>query len=867
MGDSKFSLKDIGGSLIKKPSFNLTGEKKDDGYFSLDELPWDTRSSSSENIGVDPFFPAIQITPKNAEIMFPYRLIVFDVKKGTIPGRKSKVVPSSNVQKFTSSTGGVYFTSGKISEWVFTLPITPQQLSVTDEFAITTTATARGIVEEHNGVKFKMITASGTTGVWPSRKSFEDKNSGIGNTLFGGTVEALGGVVRAFDNLKNGKTKPSSSSVIDEGNQGRESGYFQSLMLQQFLERYAMAKKDPANKGWRLVFDCPKTNESFVVTPIRFTSTKSQKNPTESFFTIQLKAWKRIDLTSAVKHAKSNINTLDPNFFQTINEKLDSARSLMSASLNVIKAVRADFRKPFDTLRKVTLLVKDLAGLPLALADLPSQIASDITSATRKMSSDLNSAFNPYIEILTQAIGSRGQGAEKKVKKIYADIASETEKAEGDPNDLSALKTKENPNDDLAKNFDYATTVPVDALELSPEQKEAIQFASDLNSLISIEELKEMAEEIKSLKSDLANLFGAWTDFYSDINNLPAPKDRATDMTLEEYRLIISLEDVILYMNIFTSTRQLDDSRTENPLEYVGGLALESGIPFNSGSTGKYLAPVPFGLTMQEISERYLGNPDRYNEIITLNSLRSPYIDEDGFFYLFLTNGDGRQFNISSKENLFIGQKIQLSSNIVPMFTRKITAIEKITDINYLISVDGISDLNTLKVSDNATIKAYLPGTVNSQNQLYIPSDQPVTEGERTFDVPNLKEDTLTGLSKIDWLLDDSGDVVLNSFGEAALANGTNNLVQALKMKVNTAKGQILSDKDFGLGIAPGTIVNDLTISGIINDLTVMVTDDSRFSGVDKIEIELDPPSLSIKIEAVLANGTGVFPINFTVTV
>ena len=41
-----------------------------------------------------------------------------------------------------------------------------------------------------------------------------------------------------------------------------------------------------------------------------------------------------------------------PNFFQKLNNSLDNARSLMSASLNVVKAVRADFRKVFDTFRK-----------------------------------------------------------------------------------------------------------------------------------------------------------------------------------------------------------------------------------------------------------------------------------------------------------------------------------------------------------------------------------------------------------------------------------------------------------------------------------------------------------------------------------
>ncbi len=41
--------------------------------------------------------------------------------------------------------------------------------------------------------------------------------------------------------------------------------------LQQFIEQYSMAKKDPNNKHWRLVFHCPKTmaNELFASTNIK----------------------------------------------------------------------------------------------------------------------------------------------------------------------------------------------------------------------------------------------------------------------------------------------------------------------------------------------------------------------------------------------------------------------------------------------------------------------------------------------------------------------------------------------------------------------------------------------------------------------
>lgn len=823
----------------------------------------------------DVFFSPLDIMENRASGLFPYRLIVIDSTNNKIILSRNTGTLDSKVEIVhnRSNTGGVQYTIGRPKGWVFTLPITPQQLSITDQFAINTTATMRGIVEEHNGVKFKMISASGTTGIWPTRASGDDQNT-PGLSLFGGSFSAAG---TAIDSWKNILDKKAPNSPDPSQEDPYRTGYYQALLLQQFLEQYAIAKKNPKNKHWRLVFDCPKTNESFVVTPVQYNVTRNQRSPGEFLYNMQFKAWKRIDLDSSYTDAGKTPQKLDSNYFQKAVSTLNNARSAMSASLNVVKAVRADFRQVFDQVRKVTLLYKDLGGLALSVSDLSNQISKDITAATKKRVSDTaqgDTAFKSAFGVSSNKSKSSGN----KIKSTVASIKQNTEVNEGvsdeqvaagllgkeakDANEASSLNNVFN---EPEGNFDFFNAISLDELTLTPQQNIAIQDEIEKNSLISIEEIKEISKNLQNLVLDITNNFGAGDANFSKIFGRPAPKERTLPMTLEEFELVVALENAILELNISTATRELDDSRRQNPLEYVGGLADDSGIPFNSSSTAKFLAPVPYGLTIEQISARYLGNPDRYNEIITLNGLRSPYIDEEGFSYMLLSNGDGRQFNVSSKENLFIGQKIQLSSNNIPMFTRKIVSIEKISDTNYLITVDGSDNLISLTTIDQAKLKAFRPGTVNSQNQIYIPSDEIITEEARTYDIPFLKEDTLTGFSKVDWLIDDYGDVVVNSFGEMALANGTTNLVQALKMKIMTQKGSLLSNPNFGLGLTPGVNVSEVDIENILVDLRDMVLQDPRFSDIENIELNVLPPTVSISINAVLANGKGIFPINFSV--
>jgi hypothetical protein len=126
-------------------------------------LPWNKTENKK-----DAFFSGINLQPDRVNGLYPYRLLVIDVTKGNeiVSNSSGSFDVDGEVVKNASNTGGVSYTIGGLdTAWAFTLPITPQQLSVTDQFAINTTATMRGVVEEHNGVKFKMISRRYNRGI------------------------------------------------------------------------------------------------------------------------------------------------------------------------------------------------------------------------------------------------------------------------------------------------------------------------------------------------------------------------------------------------------------------------------------------------------------------------------------------------------------------------------------------------------------------------------------------------------------------------------------------------------------------------------------------------------------------------------
>jgi hypothetical protein len=875
-------------NFINNNAPTLAGNKKSQN------LPW----LADENNSV--FFPPLSIDPDRWNRLYPYRLLVVEIKNGypsIVSGDVNDFNTETSVQ--TNDTGYVISEQVLTGSWICTLPITPQQLSIADEYAINTTATMRGVIEEHNGLKFKLINVKGTTGIWPRRPSIgADLNSPSSiQSIFAGTLQGVSNLTNSLSNIgaaiTGKKANTPGKSIKPEDSDATEfsTGYYQALYMGQFFERYAEAKKNPANKHWRLVFDIPKQNQSFVVTPVRFQLSQSQEKPNEMIFDFQLKAWKRIDLGAgnAVNPVTPILPTMNANLFQRVVNTISATRKTLSSAMNLIKAVRGDWQNSLNVLRQTALVIKDVGGFALSVADLPSQLVADFKSnvidewktignsfqkpnTSNNQSSSNTNLTSPSLDVNSSASAAKS-GA------IMASVAAKDKTYEGLSYDevsngalgVEAASAQQadpinNIFDNADENFESFDAVAVDKLPLSQKQQDAIE--DELNSvrLLTVDDFRTFRTNIMNLMLDISNNFGAGNATYNNIYGRGTPKTRITPMSVEENEILLSLMETIQCYDLLIATKRWDDLNLQNPLAYIGGLANEAGINFNASSQSKYLAPVPFGLTIEQIAARYLGDPDRWLEIATLNNLRSPYIDETGSLYSLLSNAEGRQFNIdNSDELLYIGQSIVLQSNTVPQFARKITDVEKISDDNYLVTVDGLADLSTLTTTDNARITAYLPGTMNSQNQLYIPTDKNSMVDDRTWGISSLDNQNLVAISKIDFLLTDQNDLAINSLGDFRLASGLTNLIQAFKLKVITTKGTLLRHLDFGLGISYGMSVADVESGKLIKEFNKLIKDDLRFDSINRMTIELKGATLAIEVSLNIANSSGIVPISFEV--
>lgn len=816
------------------------------------------------------FFPYLSPKGELWDKLVPYRLLVIDT------ANKNQVVGGNQPSKVSVNplgNGTLAFTPLSTA-WEFFLPITPQQLSITDSYSINTSATLRGILEEHSGVRFKNIAIQGSFGVWPGRPSIvkPPTTPSILQSVFGGTIAAAQNVATQFQTIINAATTGTLASkpvTIRPGDtqdpeNGLGTGYYQTLMLTQFLEQYAEAKRNPANAAWRLVFDIPKQNQSFVVTPVSFTWNENVNRPMEINYNLQFKAWRRINLNDNLVSVPLQVTPLSPGILQQILNTIQAAQNTAAAATALIGAVRSDVDNILNIIRQTGLLIKQIAGVAVAASDLPAQLVSD----TKSTISNFLSTINPNNLIGAAATDNTTQTNLANIQALNQtnEGLSSTAVASGQLGSSAAASATLNPSNTVfanpLQNPILLSQVPVNNLTLNTAQQNALQTELDTVNSFTVQDLKNMRGTILTLCVQLADSFGAGNTYYSTLYNQPQPTSRSEPMTLDEYNILESFYAMLESYDVLTATNQLDNNQILNSIEYVNALAATSGIEF-SVPNSKIQVPVPFGLNIEQIAERYLGDAQRWLEIATLNFLQEPYIDENGFQYPLLSNADGRNIVVGSSVDLFIGQTIFLNSTTQTPTARTILDIMTLSQTSFLITLDGLSNLDTFTIADQAYIQAYLPGTVNSQNVIWVPSNiqSPADDGiSIPSSVANVK---LVGLSKVDWLLDPYGDLAITNSGDFRLAAGITNLMQALTIKFSTQIGTSLLNPDFGLNVSPGRMVSDTSAADIYNEIVNLITADERFSGVSGLQVSMQPPGLFINLGVQLAGIQGVFPISF----
>lgn len=804
---------------------------------------------------------------------YPFQLKIVRPKVKSSPESSLAPIPNQSVDEL----------------WTFTLPIPPSDLSISTPFAISTSVTLGGIIEEHNGAPLRNISFAGTTGVYPLRGSTDvlktDWVSEVGGIL-GGTLSSIQETATNFQNLKNtasslvGKHSASTSPNLMPEDEFlatsaspkiektyNTSGYYQFHLLQRFLETYVNLKKKADGRDYRLVLSIWKDDAHYFVTPRSFDVRRSAGSPYEYNYNLSFVAWGRTRLapsTSFFEGFKPIIR--DPSKFRQALNVIQAGRRVVQSANGGLSAFARDVENAiFEPLRSIILFGKDVLGIGITAADLPRNIANRLKKNVAEIAADLQATGEGLAAFRASLEDYWNSRPAPKEDKSEESGGTETNKSNLDSSEPPTSNEIERIFESPSQHLEIFEKIQISKLNLSPALEGQIVQERQRVRKLDRAYFEQVRDQFVEFAADFADSIGAGNQTFNTINGRAAVPSTPREPTEEEFESLLALNSIILEMNKLAASGLIDQNQFST-VDVMAGLASRSGIAFTT-PVSKFAVPFPYGMTLERLAVQYLGDANRWHEIAALNGLRQPYVDEEGFELPLLVNGNGNQVTVADSSNLLVGQSVWLSSNTASRTKRRITKIDRTSGSTAILTLDGDADLDKYKVLAKAYVHAFLPDTVNSQMTIYIPSSQPTSEDDyKTKSIPGLDEqDQYLKLGGVDLLLTQNGDLAITPDGDCKLAVGLTNIIQRLKIALETPRGSLIQHPDFGLNIRPGMSTADLDPNELKDAISTIVRDDGAFSGVQSAAILKQGPVAQIAFSVGIAGTSQFIPVSFQV--
>lgn len=282
--------------------------------------------------------------------------------------------------------------------------------------------------------------------------------------------------------------------------------------------------------------------------------------------------------------------------------------------------------------------------------------------------------------------------------------------------------------------------------------------------------------------------------------------------------------------------------------------------------------PVPFQGSLEQMAKVYLGSSTKWYELVTINKLQPPYVDQNGTKLLLLSPGNPNNITISGdlRTDIPVGTKIALGSIRVREETRIIEKRLENNDGTLTLFLSGDQDLTKLKTQEKAYVRVRSPGTVYDGSFIMIPLTAAADLKSKNTPMAQVLQELDKALLSfgVDIKRDErTGDIVMDAAGNFQLVYGLDAVRQAFYWAIRTNQGELDWHPDFGIPQAIGNTFLGSTQEAAVFAQTIQrsVMRDARFSSVEIQQLATTGTSISISFIVTVGGSSAAIPLSFIV--
>lgn len=459
------------------------------------------------------------------------------------------------------------------------------------------------------------------------------------------------------------------------------------------------------------------------------------------------------------------------------------------------------------------------------------------------------------------------------------------EVADGDDEELSALEqmsadvmsyklgnTKNNPLENKEKFKEYnrfLDQVDLISLNFSPEELQAIGRETERISSLDLEDFQSMKSFLNKYTSQKSIEIGLGDEKASRIYGttiIPAKRSPTVQdlLELDEIQNLISIIE-----NIIIDFKQTIKRPPNLLIAANNNISEDSSVSIKE-SYLSYSTTV-FEISLEHMAKKYLGSEQLWYELVTVNGLKPPFVDEVGVKLSLVAPPAVNNVTISTsnKNEIFVGTKIGIGSYKYKEETRIVEKIVINENDTMILFLSGAQNINKFLPVEGAFVRIYKPNTIRSNQIIIIPSDNP---GVSQNSVPTPGSDTLKRLNKVlinfgvDIYKDEkTNDFIIDSNGNFKMAAGYTNVKQAALMALRTALGELPFHPDYGINTNISQRFYGSTDEAIV--FTELLRDallrDSRFSNVEISGLSTTSNSMSMSINVYITGSNQPITLSF----